>query len=46
MLGKRLLYIKRLASSVRNLNEEEREIFENQLEDSKYINIHYFGEKE
>ena len=46
MLGKRLLYIKRLASSVRNLNEEEREIFKNQLEDSKYINIHYFREKE
>ena len=46
MLGKRLLYIKRLTSSVRNLNEEEREIFENQLKDSKYINIHYFGEKE
>ena len=45
MLGKRLLYIKRIASSVRNLNEEEREIFENQLEDSKYIDIHYFGEK-
>ena len=46
MLGRRLLYIKRLASSIRNLNEEEREIFENQLEDSKYIDIHYFGEKE
>ena len=46
MLGSRLIYIKRLASSIRNLNEEEREIFRNQLEDSKYINIHYFGEKE
>ena len=43
MLGKRLLYIKRLASSVRNLNEEEKEVFENQLKDSKYIDKHYFG---
>lgn len=45
MLGSRLIYIKRLASSVRNLKEEEREVFENQLEDSKYIDEHYFGEK-
>lgn len=42
MLGSRLIYIKRLASSIRNLNEEEKEVFENQLKDPKYIDIHYF----
>jgi len=45
MLGSRLIYIKRLASSVKNLSKEEREVFENQLRDSKFIDIHYFGEK-
>ena len=44
MLGSRLIYIKRLASSVRNLKEEEKKVFENQLKDSKFIDRHYFGE--
>ena len=37
MIGKKLIYIKRLASSVRNLNKEEREIFDKQLINSEYI---------
>lgn len=45
MLGSRLIYIKRLASSIKNLNKEEKEILENQLRNSKFIDIHYFGEK-
>lgn len=46
MLGSRLIYIKRLASSVRNLNKEEKEIFEIQLKDSKFIDRCYFGEND
>ena len=46
MLGSRLIYIKRLASSVRNLTLEERKVFENQLVDSEFIDRHYFGIKE
>lgn len=42
MLGKRLDYIKRLASSVRNLNEEERNVFEHQLKDSDFIDREIF----
>lgn len=42
MLGSRLIYIKRLASSVRNLNEEEKEVFNNQLKNPEFIDKYIF----